>query len=189
MMQCSPISSDIVCFNVRNPCSPYNEGFKNVIRCKKWIILEAYNYIKYLVVWIFFVFFLNVTFAKLPTASRHGGLKKNWGRKRIRKKVQSLGGTTSKVSARGSLLGGETTSSTITSIAQPPQLVSLDILDMVTEVSVVVGDLLRRADAKASHLGELQKTQAMKFNMVVCKRILAEAEVAMGAFELDFQWE
>ena len=98
-----------------------------------------------------------------------------------------MGGTTSKVSARGSLLGGETTSSTITSIAQPPQLVSLDILDMVTEVSVVVGDLLRRADAKASHLGELQKTQAMKFNMVVCKRILAEAEVAMGAFELDFQ--
>lgn len=68
-----------------------------------------------------------------------------------------------------------------------PKLVSLDILDMVTEVSVVVGDLLRRADAKASHLGELQKTQAMKFNMVVCKRILAEAEVAMGAFELDFQ--
>jgi hypothetical protein len=39
------------------------------------------------------------------------------------------------------------------------QLVFTDILDMVTKVSVVVGNLLRRVDAKVSHLEELQKTQ------------------------------
>lgn len=63
---------------------------------------------------------------------------------------------------------------------------------MVTKISVVVHDLLKRADAKVSHLEELEKTQAknfigMKFNMVDCKRILVEVEVAMGALELGFQ--
>ena len=61
---------------------------------------------------------------------------------------------------------------------------------MVTKVSVVVGNFLRRVVAKVSHLEELQKTQAknfigMKFNMVDCTRILAK--VVMGALELGFQ--
>ena len=50
----SPTLSGMICFSVGNFRSSSNKESNNVILYREWILLEAYDYIKNPIIWVFF---------------------------------------------------------------------------------------------------------------------------------------